>query len=269
MRQHVIVLLLLLAFGALRMPFEHRLTQEQRAAYFHRADLNLNLHAQIGQFGFLAALSGFRAPMAEIIWLQAHTAWEKTQWGRMVILFNSATALQPREVMYWDMAAWHMAWNASVAVLNDPYQPNKMLKLKAAKEYYKLGEDYLLRGIQNNPDRYDLYEKLGMLYQDKLLDPCRAADMYRKAAEFPKAPSYEIRFVGYQLAKCPGREREAYELLRKLYLQGESEWLPSLLDTLAELQDKLNIPMSERVYNPPHPITPTTAATPIVNPLPR
>jgi tetratricopeptide (TPR) repeat protein len=258
MKRPVIAILLLVLFGALRLPLEHKLTQEHRAAYFHTANLNLSLRAQIGQFGFLAALSGFRALVADVLWLQAFTAWEHTQWGRMALLFNSVVALQPRETMFWDMAAWHMAWNASVAALNDPKQPSETLRIKAAHEYYRLGEDYLLRGIQNNPDRYELYERLGTLYKEKFKDHCKAAEMYQKAATFSKAPTYEIRFVGYELAACPGHEREAYELLRKLYLQSQNEWLPSLLSTLAELQEKLHVPASERVYNPP-PTAPTTA----------
>ena len=45
-----------------------------------------------------------------------------TQWGRVLLLFREATTLQPRSILFWDMAAWHMAWNASVAAMtrSDP-----------------------------------------------------------------------------------------------------------------------------------------------------
>jgi hypothetical protein len=49
------------------------------------------------------------------------------------------------------------------------------------------------------------------------------------------------------MAKCPGREREAYELLRRLYLEGESQRLPTLINLLRSMEKKLDIPESERV----------------------
>ncbi|MGC3991820.1 MAG: hypothetical protein QM796_19425 [Chthoniobacteraceae bacterium] len=131
----IIALILLLAFGAARMPFEHQLTLEHRAAYFHTADININLRKEIGPFGILASLSGFRAIVADVLWIQAFTAWTHTQWGRMTLLFNAVVELQPREVMFWDMASWHMAWNASVAAMDDPNQPRELLRVKTAKEY--------------------------------------------------------------------------------------------------------------------------------------
>ena len=68
-------------FGAAKMPFEARLDAGARAAYFHGAKLNLGLREQIGQIGFLAALSGFRSLVADFLWIQAHIAWERTEWG--------------------------------------------------------------------------------------------------------------------------------------------------------------------------------------------
>ena len=48
--------------------------------------------------------------------------------------------------------------NASVAAYENPKQPREALRLKAQREYWKLGEDYLLRGIANNPDEPALYD---------------------------------------------------------------------------------------------------------------
>jgi hypothetical protein len=112
-----------------------------------------------------------------------------------------------------------------------------------------LGKDFLERGVKNNPDRYNLYEKLGFLLQQKYDDPCGAAAAYAKAAEFPEAPTYLKRFAIYELAKCPGHEREAYEKLLALYKEGASERLPSLLRYLKELENKLNIPPDQRIPN--------------------
>jgi hypothetical protein len=249
--KHAVVLAVLLVFGWCKLPIEKRLTQQHRSAFFHGARLDLDLRQQIGQLGFLAALSGFRSLVADFLWIRAHTAWEQTQWGRMALLLNNVTALQPRSLLFWEMSAWHMAWNASVAALEDPRQPRQALRIKAQREYFRLGEDFLLRGIQNNPDRYLLYDRLGLLYREKFRDSCRAAEQFARAAALPGAPPYEKRFAAYSLAECPGREREAYEKLRALYKVGEDERLPTLLTKLAELQEKLNVPQEERLYTPP------------------
>jgi hypothetical protein len=245
----LLVLGVIVLFGAGKLPFEERLTNQHRAAYFHGAQLNLDLRQRIGQAGFLAALSGFRSLVADFLWIEGHLAWERTEWGRMALIFNNVTALQPRSVLFWDMAAWHMAWNASVAARENPKQTNEALRIKAQREFIDLGRDFLLRGIHNNPDRYLLHERLGALYKEKYRDHCAASEQYRLASQFPGAPSYEKRFAAYELSHCPGREREAYEMLVKLYRMGEKEHLPTLLSRLAYLQEKLQIPPAERVYN--------------------
>src|SRR2546422_8499018 len=101
--RNILVAIILLLFGAGKLRFEQRLTEEHRAAFFHGAKLNLDLRQQIGQLGFIAALSGFRSLVADVLWIQAHSAWERTEWGRMALIFDNVTALQPRNVMFWDM----------------------------------------------------------------------------------------------------------------------------------------------------------------------
>jgi len=255
MNRRVIAILLLLAFGWTKLDYEHKLLEQQRAAFFHGAALNLEMRQQLGQAAFLAALSGFRSIVADALWIRAHAAWEETQWGRMALLFSNVTALQPRSLLFWDMAAWHMAWNASVAARENPAQPRETLRIKAQREYFKLGEQFYLDGIENNPDRHLLYERIAMLYRDKLEDHCKAAEYFSKAAKFDTAPSYTARFAAYEMAKCPGREREAYYELKRLYELGDAQRLPTLLTSLREMQEKLDIPQADRikVEEPPRP----------------
>ncbi len=243
----VAAVVLLAGFGALKFPLELRLEAEQREAWFHGVNFNLELREQVGQLGFLAALGGFRSLLAAVLWIEAHTAWENLEWGRMAGLFNTVVTLQPRSLLYWDMAAWHMAWNASIAALNNPDQPSEALRIRAQRQYFDLGRSFLERGLRSNSDRHLLYERLGILLRDKYEDHCGASEAFARAAEFPDAPPYLARFAGYEAAKCPGREREAYDRLRKLYLSGEANHLPTLLSVLLELEDRLNLPSEERI----------------------
>src|SRR5262249_1160167 len=117
------------------------------------------------------------------------------------------TTLQPHVPLFWDMAAWHMAWNASAAAMNDSSQPRLALRVKAQREYFALGKGFLERGIRNNADKPQLYE----------------------------------------LSYCESREREAYDRLRALYHEGERERLPTLIKRLKFLESKLSIPADQRI----------------------
>lgn len=248
----LLALSLIALFGFAKLRFEEQFAREQRAAWFHGGKVvNLEMRQRLGQMGFLAALSGFRALVADLLWLDAHSAWERTEWGRMKFRFDTVTALQPRVIMFWDMSAWHMAWNASFAAREDKKQPREALRIRAQRECFKLGEQYLLDGIRNNPDKPLLYDRLGMLYRDKFEDHCKAAEIYDRGAKVPGAMGYIKRFAAYELAHCPGREQEAYNRLRALYLLGSDEHTPTLLRLLHEMQEKLNVPIDQRIYIEP------------------
>lgn len=237
----------LLIFGLARLPVERSLDAAHREANLRTASLDIGLREQIGQLAYAAALSGFRSLVAAFLWIEAHTAWEQTAWGRMAGLFQSVTALQPRSLVYWDLASWHMAWNASIAARDNPKEPSEFLRRRAEQEYQKLGRDFLQRGIANNPDRYLLHERLGIMLRDKFSDHCGAAEAFSAAAARPEAPPYVKRLAAYELAACEGREREAYEKLRAIYLLGEEERLPRVITLINELEAKLGIPAAERL----------------------
>lgn len=246
MSRVVFAFALLLIFGVIKLPAERALAlQHRQVSVSEIADLDLR--ERIGQLGFVAALSGFRAVVADFLFIQAHVAWERTEWGRVLFLFRQVTTLQPHVPLFWDMAAWHMAWNASAAAMNDSSQPRLALRVKAQREYFALGKDFLERGIKNNPDNAQLHEALARLYHDKLNDHERASEFYEKAAHLPGAHSYDRRFSAYELSYCEGREREAYERLHALYEDGEKERLPTLIKRLKFLEQKLTIPTDQRI----------------------
>src|SRR5207249_6059623 len=181
----ILVVVILLVLGALKLPIERDLTALHRQEHFRGVEFNLDLREKLGQLGFIAALSGFRAIVADGLFIQANVAWERTEWGRVLLLFQHITTLQPRVIMFWDMAAWHMAWNASVAAMNDKSQPRLALRVKAQREYFALGKDFVERGIKNNPDRPQLYEALARLYKEKYKDHERASEFFAKSAALP------------------------------------------------------------------------------------
>jgi hypothetical protein len=231
----------------MKVPVERAVFAQDRHLNLHSVAFDLDLRENVGQFGFIAALSGFRSIIADVLFIQAHVAWEQTQWGRVLLLLRQVTTLQPRSVLFWDMAAWHMAWNASAAALNDDTPSRPAFRIKAQREYFSLGKDFLERGIKNNPDEPRLYESLARLYKEKYHDHERASEFFAKAAALPGAASYDERFSAYELSYVEGREREAYEQLRRLYDAGEKQRAPTLISRLRFLEDKLGIPRDQRI----------------------
>src|SRR5437868_9133617 len=244
MTRIALVLGMLLAFGVMKLPAERALSLQHRSAAGGKFDdvVNLDVREKIGQLGFIAALSGFRAMLADFLFVESHVAWERTELARVLFMFRQVTTLQPHVPLFWDMAAWHMAWNASAAAMNDPSQPRLALRVKAQREYFALGKDFLERGVKNNPDKPQLYEALARLYRDKYNDHARASEYFAKASALPGAASYDERFSAYEFSYCEGREREAYECLHGLYNKGKKERLPTLIRRLKFLEQKLNVP---------------------------
>ena len=246
MSRAISVIAMTLVFGVIKLPTERALGVQRQQLEF--ADtLNVDVRDNIGQLGFIATFSGFRAIIADLLFIDAYVAWERTEWGRVLFLFRQVTTLQPHVALFWDMAAWHMAWNASAAAMNDSSQPRMALRVKAQREYFALGKDFLERGIKNNPDNAQLYEALAQLYRDKYNDHSRASECYAKAAALPDAHSYDRRFSAYELSYCEGRERDAYERLLALYNEGGKERLPRLITRLKFLEEKLAIPPQQRI----------------------
>ncbi len=257
MKKTLQILGLLAGFGVLKTPVEHHLLAVQRQAGFQLSTLSGQIRSQLGQTGFVAALSGFRALMADLLWIRAGSAFDKTEWPRMQMLLHAATQLQPRAVVFWEMAHFHMAYDAAHSMrLNVRQQPSSALRRSAELEYVRIGEDFLKEGIVFNPDSPTLWQRLGELYSRRKNDPARAAEAYAEAARKPGALTFLRRMSAYELAKVPGKEREAYERLRSLYLEGEHERLPNLLRLLQQLEEKLAVPETSRVYTGPSAPTP-------------
>ena len=251
LRRYAAGALLVLTFGLARLPFERGLARERSASGVNSAALDLGVRERVTQNEFIAALGGFRSPVADLLWIEAQTDWERVEYGKMNLKFSTVTTLVPHNVTFWDMAGWHMAYNASVAVMEDRNEPKIAVRKKRQREYFLLGKDYLERGVANNPQSAKLNHQLGEIYQRKFEDHLAASAAYDRAASCPDALSYEKRMAAYELFKVPGHEREAWQRLRTLYDMGPQERLPTLEKDLKELEEKLDLPPEQRVYKAP------------------
>lgn len=250
-RRYAAGIFLIVAFGLARLPIESGLARERVANSVNSAQLGVSLRERVTQNEFIAALGGFRSLVADLLWVEAVTDWEKVEYGKMNLKFGTVTTLVPHNVMFWDMSAWHMAYNASVAVMEDKQEPKIALRKKRQREYFLLGKDYIEHGIANNPHAHDLYQMQAKIASEKLGDHLAASIAWDKAATCPHALGYEKRAAVFELAQVPGYEREAWQRLRALYDLGPQERLPTLEKDLRELEEKLQLPQEQRIYKTP------------------
>lgn len=170
---------------------------------------------KLGQGLVLAALGGFRGLAANALMLQAHGAWEEQQWVRVRSALEVATLLQPRVALFWDLASWHLAWNAAVAAETYSGESNETRKRIEARKWVEAGRELLERGTRAVPEKALLFQRLGDLYWQRLADYQAAAACYREALTKGDAPPYLERFVGYALEKA-GDKPAALEYFRNL-----------------------------------------------------
>lgn len=239
--------LVLLAFGFLRVPVEKEIESDLREGHFRAARLDMEMRQQLGQMAYAVALGGFRSTVASALNMKAYVEWENVAWDELGRLYDIITSLQPRTIAYWDSAHWHMAYNAS-AFYRDHSTLKKRTRARRERHFIEEGKRFLLRGIRNNPEEYRLPFALGILYAKRDGDHCAAAEAYAEALACGGAPDYVARFHAYELADCPGHEKEAYALLADLYRRDpKNRERLTLLQKLGHLEDKLGIAPEERL----------------------
>ena len=73
MMRSLIALGALTVMGLLKLPVERDLAALHRQEHFRGVEFNLDLREKLGQLGFIAALSGFRAIVADALFIQVST----------------------------------------------------------------------------------------------------------------------------------------------------------------------------------------------------
>jgi len=249
--------LLLAAWGAAKVAWERSLAREGTALRYHGAAVESRIGDRLGQGALLGLLGGFRAVVANCIWIAANDAFQRQEWYKVKADVEAVTSLQPRATAFWDIGSWQLAWNASGERLHNLEQPSRARRELEAKQWVDEGRQLLVRGIENNPDRYELWQRLGDLDQERRHDYLAAAADYREATLRPGVPRYVERFVGYDLERG-GDFQGAYQWFRGLWDSTPDHTDPQrawdkIETILRRLEDRLAIPREKRVFPDPKP----------------
>ncbi len=209
-----------------------------------REPVHLNRKDALSQQLAFFSLGGLRSLAAEILTLDATGAWMERDWHRLQQRWEAITTLNPQRLNYWISAARDMGINAAADVSNDK---RRSIHERAvlSRAYFERGVQFLKDGIANNPHSALLYAHLGDLLSDLYRRPqfAAAAEAYKKAVQLG-APEIYRRQHFYNLCRIRGKEKEAWELGKKLYSNPRNR-MPSVKSLLFVLQNKLNIPPAE------------------------
>ncbi len=237
-KRYWVLAVAILVTGAVRLSFERQLTADLHKEKLLSSKLEIGTGEKLGQTFYAVSLGGLRTLIATFMNLRASGEFEKQQWADVVDSYDLIVDLAPRTRYYWDTGAWHMSSNASSYYLYESKLPPLRRKL-LWKSYILAGRDFLERGIRNNPEHPLLYERLGQLLSDPYRmkafgDPDKAFaasyESYKAAVDTGLARKFTKRAALYSLARVPGREKEALELL--LEIKGELKALPPTALTL-------------------------------------
>lgn len=211
--------------------------------------------AAAGQGVTLALLGGFRALVADALWLRLYALWERHDLPGTDTLARTATAVDPRPVYFWlngarmiayDLTAWRiMSEGGYDAVPADQQR-------RIGEEQGRSAVSHLAAAMQFHPASADLWVERANIELNKLGDPLAAAESYRRAWLQPHGPYYAARLHA-ELLRRSGRPAEALSWLVQLHpalpLADEAAAAGVVLERIRDLERQLGVP-TERRYVP-------------------
>jgi hypothetical protein len=216
-----------------------------------------SLEGVLGQGITVGLLGGFRALVANFMWLRVNETWQRDDLPATQTFIQFVTTIDPRPLFFWlngsrmigyDMPVWRIR---EVDPVWENVPRTVIARIEAEQATVAIG--YLHRGLNFHPDHPLLYVEIANLYQRKMHDLEMAAEYYRRAATTPNPPLYAGRIYA-ELLRRLDRHQEAYDWLVKLY-PTLNPHLPShrsdvVLQRIRDLEDELGIPPQQQ-FDPP------------------
>lgn len=250
-----VIFLTLLVSGFVLQPIQRPAWETLRK---NEPSLDLaSLEGALGQGITVGLLGGFRAVVANFMWLRVNAHWEKDDLPNTQTMINMVTTVDPRPLYFWLNGARMIAYDMSVwrvrEVNPDWDAVPKTVIHRLDDEQGQVAIQYLERARNYHPDEPRILVEMANIYQRKRRDVEKAAEYYRRASMMENAPNYAPRIYAELLRKL-NRPREAYEWLTNLYSgldpEDTTQRVGVVLHRIRELEIELDIPTEER-YNPP------------------
>jgi tetratricopeptide (TPR) repeat protein len=211
--------------------------------------------AAVGQGVTLALLGGFRALVADAVWIRMYVLWERRDLPGTQSLIQLVAAIDPRPIYFWTNGARILAhdlaaWRIEAAGGYDAVSPE--VEARMSREQGTMAIAHLEAAMGFHPASADLWIERANIELHRIRDLAAAAESYRRAWEQPRAPYYAARLHA-ELLRRQGRKAEALDWLTRLHPSlpagDESAARDTVLERIRELERELGIPAA-KIYLP-------------------
>jgi tetratricopeptide (TPR) repeat protein len=212
--------------------------------------------AAAGQGVTLALLGGFRALVADAVWIRMYVLWERRDLTGTQSLIQLVTAIDPRPIYFWINGARILAhdlsaWRLEAAGGYDTAGPAVEARLN--REQGSLALSHLDAAMAFHPASAELWIERANIQLHRMRDLEGAAESYRRAWEQPRAPYYAARLHAEMLRRA-GRKAEALDFLVQLHPSlppdDDGAARDAVLQRIRELEHELGI-SAAKAYRPP------------------
>ena len=159
-----------------------------------------------GKAAVFAVFGGYRAAIADFVWLKAYLAWEKRDYGKCLSNIELSVDIDPANIAFWSLGANIIAYDTP-HWLFDGRAASPAVEKSIRRRQARLALDFLDRGIAANPQSRRLKLDKALVYSFALGDKQSALRCHLAACD-AGAPIYVVRDCANMLEEC-GRSEEA------------------------------------------------------------
>lgn len=245
----LLILLILCLLGLLTRPIEAPTWEIVKAG---QPEMNLaGIEGALGQGLVVGVLGGFRAIMADFLWIRTNTIWERRDRVKLDAMVRLVTTLDPRPEFFWINASRMIAYDVPHWRIREeggynavPEARQQAINLDQSTQAFDLIDE----ALEFHPDRAKLYLEKGQIYLNRLKDDANAATWFLKASQQSDAPYFAARIYA-ELLRKQGKNQEAYAFLKELHTTLPDIPLAQkgiILERIRELEKTLKVPFGER-----------------------
>ena len=253
----VSILLLFVLLGLLVRPIE---APAWRAVKAGQSEMNLEaLEGALGQGLVIGVLGGFRAILADFLWIRTNTIWERKDRAKLDSMVRLVTTLDPRPDFFWingsrmiayDVPNWRIREEGGYSDV--PEERQQAIDLEQSSQAF----DLIDQALDFHPGNAKLYLEKAQIYLNRLKDDANAAKWFLHASQQDNAPYFASR-IHAELLRKQGLDEEAYDFLKNLHSE-----LPNtpfaqkgiILERILDLENALKIPSGERFMPSENPL---------------
>jgi hypothetical protein len=222
------VLVASLILGLITGPWQRELWRTAREVHpeINVADLEDNL----GQGLVLGLIGGFRAVLADFVWIRANMSWEREDLSQTESFIRLTTMIDPRPVFFWINGARIFAYDMPVwriRAMGVPWGTFPQREERLRSEQALMGLDFIDQALRYHPGNYRLILDSAMIHSMRLNDPNTAAETLAPYVWDEGIPFFIPRLYARFLEDA-GRVAEALGFLESL--------LPTLPEDVIQAQ---------------------------------